>query len=136
MARTATRKLAFTIVFQADFGQDIDFDWAIEEFGRQVDPGFLRQLVEGVLPRRQFLDDVISEFSRGWTASRLPRVDRALLRLAIWEILKSETPPAVIINEAVELAKEYGTAESPGFINGVLDNIRIQREELAARMGD
>lgn len=134
MARTATRILAFTLIFQADFGQGIDYDQAIMEYGRQVDRDFLRQLVEGVLPRSDFLDEIISSYSRGWTAARLPRVDRALLRLAIWELLSTDTPPAVIINEAVELAKDYGNPESPGFINGILDNIKAQRVELASKL--
>jgi len=134
MARTATRELAFTVIFQADFGLGINYPEAIAEFGRQVDPDFLHQLVESVLSRREALDQVISDFSRGWTVARLPRVDRAILRLATWELLGTETPPAVVINEAVELAKEYGNAESPSFVNGILDSIMAKREELAVQL--
>lgn len=134
MARTATRKLAFTLIFQADFGQTINYSEAVAEYGHQVDADFLRLLVESVLTRQEVLDQIISEFSRGWLASRLPRVDRAILRLAIWELLGTDTPPAVIINEAVELAKGYSSSDAPGFINGVLDNIRAQKAELAARL--
>lgn len=134
MARKATRKLAFTMIFQSDFDLGLDYEAAIAEFGRQVDQEFLRQLVEGVVSRAKALDQVISKFSRGWLASRLPRVDRAILRLATWELLGTDTPPAVVINEAVELAKEYGNAESPAFINGILDSIKAQREELAVQL--
>jgi N utilization substance protein B len=130
MARTATRELAFTMVFQSDFGQGLDYNNAIAEFSRQVDPHFLHQLVEGVQAKHKALDKIVSKFSRGWTVDRLPRVDRAILRLAVWELLGTDTPPAVVINEAVDLAKEYGNTESPGFVNGILDNIKDQREEL------
>lgn len=134
MARTATRRLAFTLLFQADFGQPINYAHAMEEYERQVDLEFLQQTVENVLTRRDALDSIISEFSRGWTAQRLSRVDRALLRLGVWELLGTDLPPAVAINEAVELAKAYGTADSPAFINGVLDSIKARKEELTARL--
>ena len=86
------------------------------------------------LARREALDQIIAEFTRGWTPSRLSRVDRALLRLGAWELLGTEIPSAVAINEAVELAKAYGSADSPAFINGVLDSIRRRREDLAPRL--
>lgn len=134
MARRATRRLAFTLLFQADFGQSIDYSLAIAEFGPRVDPQYLRQTVENVLAHRESLDGIIAEYSRGWTLERLSRVDRALLRLATWELLGTDIPPAVVINEAVELAKTYGTGESSSFINGVLDNIRLHRESLIPRL--
>lgn len=135
MARTATRLLAFYLVFQADFGQDIDYGQAIARFHRPVSEDFLRQLVEGVLENSRYLDGVIDTFALGWTAARLPRVDRAILRLGAWELLGTEIPPAVAINEAVELAKDYGGAESSAFINGVLDSIMAKRAELAPGLG-
>ena len=131
MARTATRLLAFYMIFQADFGQDPDFTWAIQEFNRPVDPLFLRELVEGALSHEQYLDEVIDRFAKGWDVARLPRVDLAILRLGAWELLGTDIPPAVAINEAVNLAKDYGGADSAAFINAVLDNIKDKREELA-----
>ena len=136
MARTATRELSFMLIFQADFGQGVDYAGAITEFGRKVDPHFLRGLVEDVLSRQEYLDEVIAKFARGWTVARLPRIDRAILRLATWELLGTDTPPAVVINEAVELAKDYGNAESPSFINGILDSIKTQKSELAGELGN
>ncbi|HOB35719.1 MAG: transcription antitermination factor NusB [Firmicutes bacterium] len=134
MARKATRKLIFTLLFQADFGQPIDYALALEEFPHPVDQQFLRETVENVLAHKDILDQIIAEFARGWTADRLARVDRAILRLGAWELLGTDIPPAVAINEAVELAKEYGGADSPAFVNGILDSIRARREELAARL--
>lgn len=131
MARTATRLLAFYLVFQADFGQDPDYSQAMQEFARPVNEDFLRQLVDGVLSHCRYLDEVIDMYARGWSVDRLPRVDRAILRLGAWELLGTDIPPAVAINEAVKLAKDYGGAESSAFINGVLDSIKAQQAELA-----
>lgn len=130
MARTATRLLAFYIIFQADFGQEPDYALAMEGFHRPVNEDFLRQLVEGVLSHAHYLDEVISQHSRNWSVERMPRVDRAILRLATWELLWTDIPPAVAINEAVQLAKDYGGADSSAFINGVLDSIKERREKL------
>ncbi|MDD2282596.1 MAG: transcription antitermination factor NusB [Eubacteriales bacterium] len=131
MARTATRLLAFYMIFQAGFGQDTDYSQAMQEFKRPVDPDFLRQLVDGALSQGRYLDEVIEMYARGWSVDRLPRVDRAILRLGAWELLGTDIPPAVAINEAVKLAKDYGGDESSAFINGVLDSIKERRQELA-----
>jgi N utilization substance protein B len=131
MARTATRLLAFYMIFQADFGQEADFTRAIQEFHRPVDPLFLSELVEGALSHERYLDEVIDRFAKGWDVARLPRVDLAILRLGAWELLGTDIPPAVAINEAVNLAKDYGGADSPAFINAILDSIKDKREELA-----
>ena len=131
MARTATRLLAFYMIFQADFGLAPDYQQGIEGFSRPVDEVFLRQLVEGTLGNGPYLDKVIGSFSRSWSVERLPRVDRTILRLSTWELLATNIPPGAAINEAVELAKAYGGADSFAFINGVLDSVKEQREELA-----
>lgn len=68
-------------------------------------------------------DLVIAERSRHWDLKRMPMVDRSILRLAVWELATGNAPGAVVINEAVRLAKEFSTAESPAFVNGVLDAI-------------
>lgn len=134
MARRVSRRLAFALLFQADFGQPIDYSRAIAELGPKADPQYVQATVESVLARKEALDQIISEFVRGWTPSRLSRVDRSLLRLGVWELLGTDIPPAVVINEAVELAKAYGTADSAAFINGVLDNVHRHREELIPRL--
>lgn len=134
MARTATRLLAFYLVFESDFGQEPDFPQAIDDFPRPVDKVFLNELVYGVLDHRSYLDKVIGSFAHGWSVERLPRVDRAILRLSAWELLGTDIPEAVAIDEGVELAKEYGGSESPAFINGVLDSIRERRRELAVNL--
>jgi len=80
--------------------------------------------VEGVDGARPQIDALIDEHTEGWSVERLPNVDRAILRLAIWELLaQPDVPSAVVIDEAVELAKEYSTERSSSFVNGVLDAV-------------
>lgn len=86
--------------------------------------GYARQIVEGVTTLYGEIDDRISSFSHKWAIDRMPAVDRAILRVAVWEILfNDEVPDAVAISEAVSLAKEYSTEESGVFVNGLLSAI-------------
>lgn len=80
--------------------------------------------VVGVETKRVEIDQLIDDHAQGWTVDRLPNVDRAILRLAIWELVaQPDVPSAVVIDEAIELAKEYSTEKSSSFVNGVLDAI-------------
>jgi N utilization substance protein B len=81
-------------------------------------------LVEGVEANRARLDEVISEHARGWTLARMPAIDRTVLRIAGFELLgNADVPVAVILNEAVELAKRFSTDDSGRFVNGVLSSL-------------
>jgi N utilization substance protein B len=83
-------------------------------------------LAQGVGEDLERVDSLISERARGWRLSRMPAVDRALLRMAVWELVhRPDVPVAVVINEAVELAKQYSTEESGRFVNGVLSRIAL-----------
>lgn len=79
-----------------------------------------RKLVKGTWEAREQLDAELGEAATGWRVERMPAVDRAILRMALHELRHTETPVAVVISEAVELAKEYSTQRSGGFVNGVL----------------
>ena len=84
------------------------------------------QLVEGVVSRRAELDAVIKGRAQHWALSRMARVDLNLLRLAVFELLyRNDIPKKVVINEAVEIAKKYGSEESSAFVNGILDEIPV-----------
>lgn len=80
-----------------------------------------RRMVEGVLAHLTPIDTVLNDAAIGWTVPRMPVVDRNILRLAAFELMYSDLSPAIVINEAVDLAKEYSTAGSGKFVNGVLD---------------
>jgi N utilization substance protein B len=84
---------------------------------------FAKQLVLGVKRNQEELDALLAAKAEHWSVHRMPATDRNLLRLGAYEIRYSDTPDRVAINEAVELAKRYGTANSPQFINGILDKL-------------
>ena len=122
------RTAAIQTLFQLD-AQGDDFAEEITNFLRAQDLGEkdisrTRKLVERVTDKRPEIDGLISGTSKHWDLQRITPIDRAILRLAICEMLFVEqTPPKVAINEAIELAKTFGEAESPRFINGLLDAI-------------
>jgi N utilization substance protein B len=89
---------------------------------------FARQLLGGVRRNRGELDTTLSERTKNWSLSRMAVTDRNILRLGAFEILYTETPDRVAINEAVELAKRYGARQSSQFVNGVLDRLLRDRE--------
>ena len=87
-----------------------------------------RELVDGVWEARQDLDSAIGAVSTGWRVERMPPIDRNVLRIALWELRhRSDTPVAVVISEAVRLAKMYSTERSGGFVNGVLARLAAER---------
>ena len=93
---------------------------------------YCRELVGGVEKSLDGLDEMIGEVSENWAVTRMPLVDRNILRIATYEILyDAEVPASVAINEAVELAKVYGGEDSSKFVNGVLGKIALRREEHA-----
>jgi N utilization substance protein B len=122
-ARTKYRKRALDILFESEL-QGLSVGGSLESRLEVNDPPvneYTRQLVEGVAANVERLDALIAANAHGWTLDRMPVVDRNLLRIAAFEITDIEdVPAAVAIAEAVELAKELSTDDSPNFINGVL----------------
>ncbi|MCA9514374.1 MAG: transcription antitermination factor NusB [Myxococcales bacterium] len=95
---------------------------------------FATDLIHGVFANREAIDQVLSESSTNWKLSRMAMVDRNILRLAAYELLfKAEIPPKVALNEAIEIGKKYGTAESSAFINGILDRVAAVAADRRAR---
>lgn len=130
-ARTKARKRALDMLFQADVLQTPLGDIVGAEAARAANEPdrvaswlYAREIVDGVADHRDAIDELISSYAQGWTLDRMPNVDRAILRIASWEILyNEEIPTPVAINEAVGLAKEYSTEDSSRFVNGVLGRI-------------
>lgn len=90
-------------------------------------------VVKGVTEHTAHIDDLISAHLQGWTLERLPAVDRAVLRVAVWELLHADdVPEPVAVDEAVELAKRLSTDDSPGFVNGVLGQIMLVTPQIRA----
>jgi len=87
-----------------------------------------RELAEGVDTHREELDDTIAAHAKGWTVDRIAPLDLNVMRVALYEMDFTETPPEVAINEAVEIAKEYCGADAPKFVNGILGAVARERE--------
>lgn len=85
---------------------------------------YAREIVQGIIDNNDEIDDLLETYSQGWALDRMPNLDRAILRVAVWEILHNEAvPDGVAINEAVDLAKELSTDDSGAFVNGLLSRI-------------
>ncbi len=91
-----------------------------QQVRKEIEP-FLTTLVKGVLDHLDDLDHAITSSSANWTLERIAMIDKIILRLAIFELQNTETPTKVVLNEAIELAKNYSTEHSSKFINGILD---------------
>ncbi|TFD74389.1 transcription antitermination factor NusB [Cryobacterium gelidum] len=130
-ARTKARKRAIDILYAADVRQisiaqslATEAERAASEPARLVSWLYARELVDGVVDHREEIDELIETYSQGWSLARMPNIDRAILRIGIWEILYNDAVPhAVAIDEAVEAAKILSTDDSAGFVNGLLGKI-------------
>lgn len=137
-ARTKARKRAVDALFAADLRDGMANDLLDEAEQQSEDRAsqgeifnYARKAVLGVLQHQNEIDDELSTYAQGWSLTRMPALDRAILRLATWEILfNDEIPDAVAIDEAVEMAKEYSTDSSAGFVNGLLGKIVSTRTAL------
>jgi N utilization substance protein B len=125
-ARSKARKRAVDVLYEADVrGRDRLAVLADRiETGNPPVPEHTVRLVEGAAEHAARIDQLIDTHASGWSIDRLPDVDRAILRMAVFELLwADDVPDAVVIDEAVELAKALSTDDSPGYVNGVLGAI-------------
>jgi N utilization substance protein B len=142
--RTRAREIAMQVLFQFDV-RGTDYAAQLGKTVRQLCEDeangegdvveFAARLVDGTLQQRDAIDQKLVGVTRNWDLARMATVDRNVLRMAVYELtLCSDVPPKVAINEAIELGKKYSTANSGGFVNGILDRIRIdlERERSAA----
>jgi transcription antitermination factor NusB len=126
--RRRARELAVQVLFHMEYNPgdpDAGFKLICENFRpSKAVRAFSRELVRGVLEKREELDGLIKRSSKNWRLERMSPVDRNILRVAVFEILYlQDIPPKVSIDEGVELGKKFGTEESGSFINGILDHI-------------
>jgi transcription antitermination protein NusB len=133
-ARTKARKRALDVLYEADL-RGADPLGTLADRVALADPpvnDYTVELVEGVQANRDRIDEILARYAEGWSLERMPDVDRAVLRLGVFELLmRDDVPDAVAIDEAVELAKSLSTDESPRFVNGVLGRIQRDRPALA-----
>ncbi|MEU5437008.1 transcription antitermination factor NusB [Streptomyces sp. NPDC020719] len=137
-ARNKARKRAFQILFEADQRgesvQTVLADWVRHSRSDDRQPPvneYTMELVEGYARHVARIDDLISTYAVDWTLDRMPVVDRNILRLGTYELVwVDETPDAVVIDEAVQLAKEFSTDDSPAFVNGLLARFKELKPSL------
>lgn len=128
MLRREAREEILKQLYGSEFVEARRVSYGEKEVGDQGD--FIEEIYGGTLENRESIDELISEFTVGWKVERLAFLDRNILRMAIYEMLYyEETPAEVVMNEAIELAKEYGTENAPKFVNGILDRIWSEKSE-------
>ncbi len=126
--RRFSRELALKFLYQLEFNE-ADFKDQMDSFEDRLScqeevKDFMQELVSKVVDHIKEIDLTLQKYSEHWTLERMTVIDRNILRLGVCELMHSQTiPPKVVINEAVEIAKKYGSEESPDFINGILDKI-------------
>lgn len=143
MKRRLAREIAVQSLYQIEMNEvsaDVALQAAVEELIEpdetvEVSPeanlDFLRTLVYGASSKHEKIDELLSGYLTGWKMDRLSRVDRQILRLAVFEMFFDvQTPSRVVVNEAIELAKHFGTEESGKFVNGVLGQMIKESEQI------
>jgi transcription antitermination protein NusB len=132
-ARSKARKRAVDVLYESDV-RGVDSLSTLRDRVALADPpvnDYTVSLVEGAQEHRVRIDEILAAYAEGWTIERMPGVDRAVLRLGVYELLwRDDVPDAVVIDEAVELAKSLSTDESPRFVNGVLARVLRDRAVL------
>jgi transcription antitermination protein NusB len=134
-ARTRARGTALQVLFEIDMVGHLPAqvlqDRLEEEPYPDILADFIRQIIFGVFPMRSRLDQVISRYAPEWPLDQIAAIDRNILRISTWEFaVQRETPVKVAINEAVELAKAFGSDSSPRFVNGVLGSLAEHENEI------
>ena len=126
--RRHSREIALQILFQLEYAPQISFDDLLALFDEKKDLSFIKyadEIVRGVQHQKPGIDQKIQEASRHWKIERMGGVDRNILRLAVFEMFFAEEliEPKIAINEAIEIAKIFGSQESAAFVNGLLDQV-------------
>ena len=126
--RTKARERALQALYQIDVAAE-GIDDALGRFWKSFEPverevmDLAEALVRGVAAHRRDIDETIERTSTNWRLDRMAKVDRNVLRLAVYELLRTDVPLKVVINEAIELGKKFGSESSGAFVNGVLDRV-------------
>ena len=122
VARAHAMKLIYEWEMGGDGGDETRQD-LLEIVTGEKESDFMNAMFEGVVSRVDEIDEKIKEFAHGWSIERITRVDLAILRLGVYELLLGKVPKGIVINEAVDLANQYSTEKAGAFINGILGNV-------------
>jgi N utilization substance protein B len=134
-ARSKARKRALDLLYASDLRGES----AADALGRAIDEGegptnaYTAELVRGVAGHQPRIDEVLAEYSQGWTLDRMPAVDRNVLRMGVFELLYvDDVPDAVAVSEAMALVRDLSTDESPQFVNGILGAVVRAKNDSSA----
>ena len=141
LERRKARHQALHILYQREItGESVgsildERTYVAQEVGEPTD--FTRELIQGVESHQASIDETIESISENWVLSRMPLVDRSILRIAVYEMLHVEdVPDSVSINEAVEIAKVYGGEDSSKFVNGILGKLAEEHRAMSSGSGE
>lgn len=130
LSRNDSRMLAMTILYQIELCKRKKIDYSLEELlseYKEVINDFAKNIINGVIEHEEELIDIANKYLNNWNISRLGLTDAAIIKIAIYELLYTDTPKRVCIDEAIELAKDYSDEKVVGMINGVLDKVYHQK---------
>lgn len=131
LTRTEAREKIMVILYQVDFYIKSNIAYNLDDVfaeNLEMDNKYVKDIVNGVLENADVIDGVISKYLENWDLDRLGKTDKAILRLATYEMMYYDTPKVVVINEALELAKKYSDDKIVKLINAVLDKVRDNEE--------
>ncbi len=139
-SRTKARSIALQVLYEIDMTGHEPVQALMERLDEEplddILADFSRQIVFGVMPLTQKLDDFIAQHAPEWPLDQVAAIDRNIIRIALWEFAVSGcTPTKVAINEAIELAKYYGSDSTPRFVNGVLGSLANRQQEIHQTFG-
>ena len=126
LTRSELRKNIMTILYQINLYDLNKIEYDIDDIIKQINPidnEFVKDIVYGVITKKEELDKIANTHLNKWTIDRLGNTDQSIIRMSIYELLYTDTPPIVVINEAIELAKLYSDDSVKNMINGILDKI-------------
>jgi len=126
LTRSELREKIMTILYQINVYSANKIDYNVDDIIKEVNPidnEFVKDIVYGVITKKEELDTIANQHLNKWTIDRLGNTDQSIIRMAIYELLYTDTPGIVVINEAVELAKSFSDDDVKNMINGILDKI-------------
>ncbi|MFM2103592.1 MAG: hypothetical protein RL740_679 [Actinomycetota bacterium] len=129
-ARTKARKEALDLLFEVDL-RNKSIATEVSQGATSNARDYAKEILQGISINQSRIDELIRSYIQGWDFDRIPNVDRNILRIAIWELLWGGLPEAIVIDEALKLATELSTENSPTFIHGVLSKIATIKNQIA-----
>jgi N utilization substance protein B len=129
-ARTKARKEALDLLFEVDL-RNKSIATEVSQGATSNARDYAKEILQGISINQSRIDELIRSYIQGWDFDRIPNVDRNILRIAIWELLWGGLPEAIVIDEALNLATELSTENSPTFIHGVLSKIATIKNQIA-----